>query len=331
MARTAFGDISPRVAAYAATRLLERAIPHMVLEKFGQSRPLPSKSSDTMKFRRYEAFPYAPNELTEGVTPAARRLTKTDVTVSLKQYGDLVELTDQVQDLHEDPVMQESSEILGEQAGQMLETVRFNVLKAGTNVFFSNGSGRGDVNTAMTKGLQQRITRALKRQNATKVTQMVQSTPDFNTESLEPAYIAVTHPDVEPDIRAMTGFVSVADYGNRKPMDGEIGTVDDVRYIGSTLIEPFTGAGNTTLNGMISENGTNVDVYPILIFGANAYAIVPFKGKNAVTPSVINPGQATKDDPLGQRGYAGWKAYHAAAILNDNWLVRLELGATENP
>jgi len=329
--RTAYGDISPRVAAYAATRLLERAIPHMVLEKFGQSRPLPSKSSDTIKFRRYEAFPYAPNELQEGVTPAARRLTKTDVTVKLKQYGDLVELTDQVQDLHEDPVMQETSELLGEQAGQMLETIRFNAIKAGTNVMYANGSSRSDVNTAMSKGLQQKITRSLKRQNATKVTRMVRSTPDFNTESLEPAFIAVCHPDVEPDIRTMTGFVSVADYGNRQPMDGEIGTVDDVRYIASTLIEPWNGAGNGTLNGMISDGGSNVDVYPILVFGANAYAVVPFKGKNAVTPTIINPGQATKDDPLGQRGYAGWKAYHAATILNDNWLVRAEVGATESP
>jgi len=134
MPRTAYGDISPRVAAYAASRLLERAIPHMVLEKFGQSRPLPANESDTIKFRRYESFPYAPNELQEGVTPVARRLTKTDVTVKLKQYGDLVELTDQVADFHEDPVMQESSELLGEQAGQMLETVRFNAIKAGTNV-----------------------------------------------------------------------------------------------------------------------------------------------------------------------------------------------------
>jgi len=183
----------------------------------------------------------------------------------------------------------------------------------------------------MSKSLQQKVTRSLKRQNATKLTRMVKSTPDYNTESLEPSYIAVCHPDVEPDIRATSGFVSVADYGNRQPMDGEIGTIDDVRYIMSTLIEPFKGAGNATLNGMISEDGNNVDVYPILIFGSNAYAITPFKGKRAVTPTIINPGQATKDDPLGQRGYAGWKTYHAAGILNDNWIVRVEVGATENP
>jgi len=134
MATTEYGDISPRTAAYAAAQLLKRGMPYLVLEKFGQMKPIPKNNSDTIKFRRYDALDPSPNTLSEGVTPSSKKLSKTDVSATLQQYGDLVEITDVVEDTHEDPVLDEATEILGEQASQMIETVRFNVLKAGTNV-----------------------------------------------------------------------------------------------------------------------------------------------------------------------------------------------------
>ena len=40
---------------------------------------------------------------------------------------------------------------------------------------------------------------------------------------------------------------------------------------------------------------------------------------------VLNPNVPRGGDPLGQRGSAGWKASHAAVILNDAWMHRLEV------
>src|SRR5687768_11600425 len=125
---TTYGDISPAVAGYHAAELLTRAIPYLILEKFAQTKPLPSNSTKTMIFRRYNALSNTPAVLTEGVTPAGKSLTKTDVSVTINQYGDYVELTDVVMDTHDDPVLAETQTILGEQAGQMLEKVRYNVL-----------------------------------------------------------------------------------------------------------------------------------------------------------------------------------------------------------
>ncbi len=61
---------------------------------------------------------------------------------------------------------------------------------------------------------------------------------------------------------------------------------------------------------MASTSGTSADVYPILVFGENAYGTVPLRGMGSVEPSIIPVGQKTKDDPLGQRGYVGWKSWH---------------------
>ena len=94
MAQTAYGDISPRTAAYAAVDLLKRGLPYLVLEKFGQMKQLPANNSKTIKFRRYNALPNTPVALTEGVTPAGQTLSATDVTATLVQYGDKVTITE---------------------------------------------------------------------------------------------------------------------------------------------------------------------------------------------------------------------------------------------
>ncbi|MGD8913113.1 MAG: N4-gp56 family major capsid protein [Candidatus Thiodiazotropha sp.] len=324
---TAYGDISPRTAAYASRELLKRGIPYLVLEKFGQAKPIPMRSSKAITFRRYEALDPTPAALTEGVTPDASSLTNTDVTATLVQYGDRIQLTDVIQDTHEDPVFMESQDILGEQAAQMIETVRFNVLKAGTNVFYANGTARDELDTAPTRTMQRRVTRALKRQNARKVSRVVRSTASFNTENVAPSFIGLCHPDLEGDIRNMEGFVPVENYGQLSPYESELGKVEDVRYITSTIFEPWADAGAAT-STMISTTGTNADVYPILYIARDAYGIVPLKGKQAITPMVVNP-KPSDSDPLGQRGHVAWKSMQTAVILNDLWMARAEVAATE--
>ncbi len=53
VAVTSYGDISPAVAAYHVVRMLDRAMPLLHLEKFGQTYTLPTQSTQTAKFRRY--------------------------------------------------------------------------------------------------------------------------------------------------------------------------------------------------------------------------------------------------------------------------------------
>lgn len=327
MANTRYGDISPRTAAYAAAEMLKRGLPHLVLEKFGQSKPLPTSESKTQKFRRYSALSLATTPLTEGVTPSSKQLSHTDVTANLDQYGDVVTITDVVMDTHEDPVLMEAVEILGEQAAQTVETVRFNVLKAGTNVVYANGSTRSDVKTEMTLATQRKATRSLKRQNARAITKVVKSTPSYGTEPVKASFIGLIHPDMESVIRGFDNFIPAEKYGSTTPYECELGKVDDVRYIYSTIFQPWDNAGGAK-GLMISNGDSSADVYPCLIISQDAYGIIPLKGKTALTPAVVNP-KPTDSDPLGQRGHASWKTMQTAVILNDAWMVRIESAVTD--
>ena len=324
-----YGDISPRTAAFAIAELLIRAQPHLVLERFGQAYPIPERNSKVAKFRRYEALALATTPLTEGVTPTGKTLTSTDVNATLSQYGDFVTISDVIADTHEDPVFQQAQQILAEQAAQTIETIRYNVVKAGTNVFYSDGTTRVQVASKITTTLQRKVTRTLLRQNARPFTSVIKSTPSYGTENVEAAFVALTHSDVENDIRGMTGFINTKDYGTATPWENEIGAVDNVRYLRSTIFTPFLGAGVVVgATGLIADDATNIDVYPVIYLAMDAFGIVPLKGLNSITPTVLNP-KPTPSDPLGQRGYVSWKTMQTSVILNDAFMARLEVGATD--
>lgn len=342
---TGYGDISPAVAAYSVVRMLKRAMPYLHFEKFGQTYPLPTNSTNTAKFRRYFLsgatgsagtgsgayyVPVATTPLVEGVTPAGSKMANQDYTVTLKQYGDYVTITDVIQDTHTDSVLQAATDILGEQAALTVETLRFNILKAGTNLFRANAvAARNLIVTPPSLTDLRRVATSLNRQNAKKITQVVASNPDFNTKSVEAAYMAVCHPDLESDLRGLTGFKPVADYGpHTTPFEGEIGSIEQIRFLTSTVAAPYADLGGAAATMRATTNAAVAcDVYPVLVFGRDAYGIVPLKGKSAMTPMVVNPKPAA-GDPLAQRGTVGWKLWTETVILQQAFMAVLEAAAT---
>lgn len=344
-----YGDISPRTAAFVVKQLLDRAAPVLMIEKFGQSQPIAQNNTKSAKWRRYFLsgatgsagsgtgnfyVPLALTPLVEGVTPAGNKLANVDYTVTLAQYGDYITISDVVQDTHEDNVLSQAVDILGEQAAYTLETIRYNVIKAGVNVFRMGAAGatvasRNLVAGPITLNVQRSITSALNRQNARRFTKVVASSANYRTEPIEAAYVCLCHPDMETDVRNMSGFISTKQYGTVTPWANEIGSVETVRYLTSTIFEPFINSGAATSGATTyrSTNTVNWDVYPMIFLARDAFGIVPLKGKDSITPMVVNPKPAP-GDPLGQRGTVGWKAYQAAVILQDAFMIRLESLAT---
>lgn len=321
-----YGDITPRTAAFAVFPLLQRGHDEMVLEKFGQTFPVPTNKTKVAKFRRYEILPLATTPLVEGVTPSGTKPTITDYTATLVQYGDFIPFSDFIMDTHEDPLLKEYGELCMQQWTETIETIRYNAIKAGSNVGYANGTQRTDVNTPITLAAQRKATRALKRQRGKHITNIVSSNGNFRTEPVEAAFVGICHSDVENDIRNMQGFIPTKQYGTVTPWANEIGSVEDVRYVRSTLFVPFADGGGAK-GAMVSTTGTSADVYPVIYIAQNFYGIVPLKGKAAISLMVVNP-KPTAGDALGQRGTVGWKTIQTALILNDLWGYRLEVAAT---
>jgi len=324
---TTYGDISQRTAAYAAREMLRHAEPVLILSKMGMSRPIPKNTADNVKFRRPKPFAVSTIPLAEGVTPTPQKMQYEDVAATLKQYGNVVEVSDWVTDTSEDPVLKDATMMIGEQAGAVAEQVVYGAVKGGTNVVYANGAARNAVNTPISLNKLRACSRQLQAQKARKITRIIDSTPDYDTHPIEASFVVVSHTDTESDVRNLAGFNPVAEYGAKKTIsEYEIGAVENFRFVTSPDLASFADAGGAK-GSMVSTSGTSADVYPFLIFGMDAFGVVPLKGENAMTPTVVNA-KPTDSDPLAQRNYVGYKFAMTAVILNELWMVRLEAAVT---
>jgi len=333
----AAGGIGFRSTGLVKKRLLRRGNYKLVAGKFGQPFTQPKQTSLTAKWRRYDNFPTVEAPLSEGITPAGRKLAKTDVTSTLQQFGDWAELTDVVFDTHEDNVPKETVNLCGDQMGETVEVVTIATLKAGTNVFYANNAGsRSAVNSPPLVGDFKRIERSLAKNKGDMITSMIKASQLISTEPIDPAYIVMGHTDLKADVEAMDGFVPRRNYSDstRAVHPSEVGSLGVFRFCLTPLFRSWEAAGTsgTTYlsSGDIVSSSTACDVFPMIIVAKDGYGTVRLQGKSAVKPAVVYP-KAVVGDELGQRGFVSWKIYYTSVILNSSWVARYEVAATALP
>lgn len=318
MAATTTTQIPAEVNNFYDRTLLFRAVPLFVHTRWAQIRDIPRKvGTTTIKFRRYGNLTAATTALTEGTTPAGSQLSVTDITASVLQYGDFITITDVLDYESQDPVLMEAAEILGDQMGDTIDQLTRDVLNAGTNVFYAGTGHTARVQVAagelITAALVTKTVRLLKNNKARRMTKMVNATTGYGTTPLNASYIGIVHPNTTFDLKAISGWTSIEKYASTNGvMEGEVGKLDEVRFVETPNSKVFAGAG-----------AVGIDVYSTIVFGSDAYGTTRISGeamKNIVKPL----GSAGSADPLDQRATSGWKATFVAKILNDAFLVRLE-------
>ena len=101
--------------------------------------------------------------------------------------------------------------------------------------------------------------------------------------------------------------------------------VEDISGSKVVLDAPIkVGAGTVVYPGEGGKDGCAV--YGCMMFGRDAYGRVDF-ANGAMEMIVKSIGSGGTADPLNQRSTVGWKAAHAAAILYEERLLRIECGS----
>ena len=227
------GSLSAEMKTFYDKNLLRYTKPHLVHDQFGQTRNIPKNGGKRIEFRRFEQLPKALTPLTEGVTPEGQTMTVTKQEAEVKQYGGFVSLSDQISMTAIDNVVVEATKAIGNQAGSTLDTISREALNAGTNVQYAEGqvSSRSELTAEMkltVKAIKMAV-RALKVQNTAKI---------------NGHYVAIIHPDCAYDITEDPRFIEVVKYKNpERIFNGEIGTLEGVRFIETTEAKKFTNAG----------------------------------------------------------------------------------------
>lgn len=254
-----------------------------------------------------------------------------DVTTTISEYGAWVAFTDVIADTHEDPILNEMSSLLSEQAAQVKEGLIWNVIRAGTSVIYSGAAtSRITVSAPVGESDLALAQRVLKNNLAKPITKMISASVNVATEPVAGGYIGFGHTNLEQDLRDLTGFVVRESYSSIAPlMEQEIGKFQDIRFILSPQFAPFYGAGAVGTGGgdVLATNGA-ADVFPIVIIGQDAFGVTALKGYESAAMAVKNPQMGSSyEDPLGQRGFMSWKMWFVATILNEAWMTRVECAA----
>ena len=218
----------------------------------------------------------------------------------------------------EDPVELEATDVLAEQSAETIDTLTKDILYAGTSVqYASTATSRATVSSGM-KITVAEIREAVKTMHTNKVkkiTSMVNAQVGVGTVPVDACFIGIVGPGTAYDMKALTGFEPIEKYaGGLKggKMDGEIGKIDEVRFIQTTQSKVWAGAG-----------ASGIDVYGTLILGQNAYGTTRISGE-AMKVIRKQLGSAGSADPLDQRSTIGWKATYVAKILAQLNMLRIE-------
>jgi N4-gp56 family major capsid protein len=312
------------VKTFYEKQLLMRAHPRLIHGRFGRKATISKFGS--LEWRRYAGLSAVTSALTEGTTPTEESAPSiTLVTATPLFYGSWIGFTDEIDITSIDNVVVEYSAILGEQAGLSVDTLIRNAITAGATKMYAAGeSARGNLAIGTNEISFDDFLRAL--------AQLMggNALPYANGR-----FMCIMHPDswatLYQDVQFMNLFV------REDPSPVRSG------FVGSVLMCDIFVTANAREYADAGVNSTE-DVYSLLFIGMEAYGVTGFTGLfynevdggpemgQPLTGQTIKPvdvivkqvGSAGADDPLNQRGTAGWKVSLDNDVLNSAFIVDME-------
>lgn len=310
---------------YFVKKLLMNANIPTFHERWADDVDLPTGEGRNVIVRRYAHLPLA-GQLSQGVPPTGKVPTLDDFTVALVQHGDYVALTDIARWTQKDPIVNKFTELVGLMIGYTVDTYIRNIIAAGTNALFSNGTARTQVVTIPDGNDLDRVIRSLMRNGAEMYLGGSDGTTAVGTYPVMPAYPCIIHPNTMFTIQNIAGFKDASQY--RGAAKGEYGRYKSLAFFVAT--DPSSlGVGGFNVTGSggsstaVANTSGTVDVYRSIAIGKHAYHMVKLNGKS--TSFHAKPlGSAGTADPLDQLSTIGAKHTGAGLITNNNWLAGLE-------
>lgn len=314
-----------------------------------------AQGSASVKWRRIEnltAVTTALSEAADGATVVfgnnrtSVTPTITDVTVAIAKYGNAINLTEEVDLFNVNSNSAALMDTLGANAGESLNTLMRDVFNATTTLvrYGVNSAGAPAASYSSVAGsisvndIKWSVNR-LNRNSAMRFTPAGFGSQNVGTTPIRQSYYGICHVDVEEDIRSLTGFVPVEQYGGYTETEpGEFGAIGGVRWC-STEIAPIVSDGSTESAVATSFQGSSAilhHVYSSFIYGREAIGSIGLGEQHAKdiymmydrvpTVEVIyhKPGSSGIADMFNENGSLAWKSWFAGKVLNGNWVVKLQ-------
>lgn len=278
--------LSNEVAVYYERRFLERARAMLVHQEGGQLRALEGNAGKQVIFNRFSPLALATSALSpEGANPTPVSLTDTQVTVTLAEYGNSVQVTRFLGTVDIDDRDKEKIDVVAQNMGETLDALVRNALQSGATVSNANG--------AITANLVASTVATLKENKAL----MYPGT--FG-------WIGKLQPESEYDLIITTTWQNAAAYSNVQALyAGEIGALYGVRFLVSN--QGYVTAGTTPY-------------YANFFHGREAFGVYD---NQLDPPKMYIVTGADSNNPAERFHVISWAGQFAAVVLNSAWVINL--------
>lgn len=309
---TGVNALSAEQHTFFQDEMLERLLPELNWTEFGVKKNIPKRQGATTNFRRLNSLAEITATLPEGTTPDGVDLNITSINATVKWYGSWTKISDPIDLAGFDPLIQETTGLMGENAGQSIDLIARDVLSAGTNVMYAGGKAARNLIGPADKISALDILKARRalRRNRVKPIQL----PNGGGTG----FVALIHVDVATDLMQTDEWKKAnVENGTKNFMNGVIGKLYGIWFIEVDNGVVFTGAG-----------ASSADVYGTVFLGRGAYGIADIQGSGKPEIIVHTAGSGGVSDPLNQFNTIAWKCAFTAVRLQELAILRLESGAT---
>lgn len=251
-------------------KLLDRSSLRLVMGGLCDNISMREGAGLTAYMVRYKRMNVPLSTLTEATTPTQSTFALEEVTVTLDQWGDYLEISDVAQLTAKHPLMTQCVELLADNAARVMDREITIVMLAGTNVQFGDASvtTRATITSSMTINdtVIQKVRVTMVNNGAPPrggpsgdAKQVATSGTFLGSQS----YVAVCGPEVIGDVmrpsNSLGTWAAAATYSNAKALySSEVGTWQNVRFVETNFIPKFVLLGNTTAT--VTDAGTGAGV-----------------------------------------------------------------------
>lgn len=294
---------------YYQDAMLDRLMPELQLMNYGEKKNIPKNKGAKTSFRRLNSLAVSTTALTEGVTPDGVDLNITSINTTVQEYGNYTKISEFINTTGYDPLLTETSQLMGENAGESMETIVRDIVGAGTNVMYANSvASRVTVAGKIVALDVLKVRRNLKRSKVKQV-----KLPNGKS-----GYLWFAHTDVITDLMQTTEWIDANKYiDNKNLIEGVAGELYGIYFIEYDLASKVAGAG-----------AAGVDVYLNLVVGKGAFGVPDVQGSSKPQIIVHSAGSGGVSDPLNQFNTVAWKSAFATIRMNELCIVRYECTAS---
>ena len=288
--------------------LLSVRTPNLIHKLGAEYKRLPAKGGRTLRMARYDRLPTAPVPLgPSGATPPATPLNRVDIDATMSFYGLYVAINQQVTLQNQDPVLNETAELLGLSMRMTEDQLTRDMLAGTAGIINGTGGNNGDSPTDLALSDIDQVTSVLLSNDAWMILSKQGGEDKFGTGPVRDAYLALGHTNLSKDLNNLNGFISKWNYpNNNEVLESEWGSVNNTRWMLSSV-------GSVTPNASALGN----DVYNVFIQGMEALACV--EQDNYSARFLYRPPEFS--DPLFQNVTLGYVFAEVPRILNDLWVI----------